>query len=429
MSHFTLNLPSILRRLLSTGAALTALALAGCATKQIAAVSDDAMPFDQAIVVATDALLQQPQAMRGFLARLSKRPIVLDVTLYAGTGQQTGATKHLDRAMTERITRDFAHIEVLPFHAANLTKAQYLLTGTLAPEQGAYRLKLALVNLKSGTAVAQSSALVRPDGVDMTPLAYYRDSPVLVKDKVIDGYVRTSATPSGQQADAAYLERIAAATVINEATDLYNAERYHEALGRYRSVLDTPSGDQIRVLNGIYLSNVKLGQMVEAEEAFGRVVAFGIDYNELGVKLLFNPGSTEFWSDPKVSGAYGMWLRQIARETGGAKACMDIIGHTSKTGSAAFNDALSLKRASYVRQRLGRYSAAVAQRAQVQGMGFRQTIVGSGTDDGADALDRRVEFKVIQCKGTPASGVSGRLPPQLKPVFERSRKPSKLQGA
>jgi hypothetical protein len=30
-------------------------------------------------------------------------------------------------------------------------------------------------------------------------------------------------------------------------------------------------------------------------------------------------------------------------------------------------------------------------------MGFRQNIVGSGTDDAVDALDRRVEFKITPC--------------------------------
>ena len=397
MSLHTLGLPSVSRLLPAVGAALAALALAGCAAPRVAAVNDDALPFDQAVVVATDALVRQSPAMTGFLAKLSKRQVVLDPTLDAGSGQQTAATQQLDSAIADRMTRNFEQIEVLPFRSASLSKAQYLLTGTLAREQGAFRLNLALIDLKSGTAVAQSSARARPDGVDMSPLAYYRDSPVLVKDKVIEGYVRTSATARGQKADATYLERIAAATVINDATVLYNAERYQEALGQYRGAMATPAGDQLRVLNGIYLSNVKLGQMAEAEEAFGRVVAFGIAYNELGVKLLFKPDSTEFWSDPKVSGVYGMWLRQIAREGGSAKACMDIIGHTSKTGSAAYNDALSLQRAAYIRRRLGTESAELATRARVQGMGFRQNIVGSGTDDGVDALDRRVEFKIVPC--------------------------------
>src|SRR6185369_421047 len=202
------------------------------------------------------------------------------------------------------------------------------------------------------------------EGLDHTPLAYYRDSPVLVKDKVIEGYARTSATPPGQRGDAFYLERIAAATVINEATALYNQERYVEALGRYRSALAMPTGEQLRIVNGIYLASAKLGRTAEAEQAFGKVVALGIAYNELGVKFLFNPGGTEFWSDPKVSGAYGMWLRQIARESTAAKVCMNIVGHTSRTGSEPVNDALSLKRADYIKQRLAGEAAELGGRTK-----------------------------------------------------------------
>lgn len=389
-------------RIARAAAAALALALsAGCVTQPIAAVNNNTLPFDEAIVVATDALVAQTQTLPGFLAKMeakvAKRPVVLDPTLDAGTGQQTAATQKLDRVATERMTSKFEQIEVLPFRAANLAKAQYLLTGTLTRQQQSYRIALALTDLKSGSVVAQSSAVARGDGIDMSPLPYYRDSPVLVKDKVIEGYVRTSSTAPGQKADALYLERIATATVINEATALYNAEKYQEALGQYRSALATPAGEQMRVLNGIYLSNVKLGRLAEAEQAFGRVVALGIAYNELGVKFLFNPGSTDFWSDPKVSGAYGMWLRQIAKEGTTAKVCMDVVGHTSRTGSESANDALSLRRANTIKQRLAGESAELANRTKPLGMGFRQNIVGSGSDDAVDALDRRVEFRIVPC--------------------------------
>lgn len=384
-------------------AAAGSLLVAGCVTQPTAAVNNNTLPFDEAVVVATDALVAQTQTLPGFLAKMeakvNKRPVVLDPTLDAGTGQQTAATQRLDQLATERMSSKFEQIEVLPFRAANLSRSQYLLTGTLSREQRSFRIALALTDLKSGNVVAQSSAVARGDGVDMSPLPYYRDSPVLVKDKVIEGYVRTSATKPGQKADATYLERIATATVINEATELYNAEKYQEALGQYRSALATPAGEQMRVLNGIYLSNVKLGRTAEAEQAFGRVVALGIAYNELGVKFLFNPGGTEFWSDPKVSGAYGMWLRQIAKESASAKVCMDIVGHTSKTGSESVNDALSLRRAAAIKQRLGAESAELVNRTKAQGMGFRQNIVGSGSDDAVDALDRRVEFRIINCAG------------------------------
>ena len=220
---------------------------------------------------------------------------------------------------------------------------------------------------------------------------------MLVKDKVIEGYARTSATAPGQRGDVYYLERISAATLINEATILYNQERYVEALGQYRSALALPAGEQMRVMNGIYLASVKLGRTAEAEQAFGRVVALGIAFNELGVKFLFNPGSTDFWSDTRVSGPYGMWMRQIAKESTASRVCMEVVGHTSKTGSEQVNDALSLQRANTIRQRLAAEAAALGGRTKTSGMGFRQNIVGSGTDNAVDALDRRVEFKIVPC--------------------------------
>jgi outer membrane protein OmpA-like peptidoglycan-associated protein len=263
--------------------------------------------------------------------------------------------------------------------------------------QNTYRIDLALVDIKGGVVVAHSSAVARKEGVDMSPLPYYRDSPVLIKDKVTDGYVLTSATPAGQKADATYMERIATATVINDATTLYNAARYREALGQYRSALATPAGDQIRVLTGIYLSVSKLGMTTEAEETFGRLVAYGIATNQLGVKFLFNPGSTEFWADPKLTGAYAMWLRQIARQASRTKVCMDVVGHTSKTGTEDANETLSLRRAAFIKQRLGADSADMVKRTRAIGMGSKQNIVGSGTDDVVDAPDRRVEFSIVEC--------------------------------
>jgi outer membrane protein OmpA-like peptidoglycan-associated protein len=380
--------------------------LAGCATPQATLLSDE-LPFDQAVTQATDGLAGQTQKLPAFLAKveskIGKRNVVLDPMLDATTGQQTAATALLESRVSERLTTHFDSFEILPFQSANLSRAQYLLTGTMTRvdnggnRKRALQINLALTDLKSGSVVAQASALAKDEGLDHTPLAYYRDSPVLVKDQVIEGYARTSATPPGQHGDAFYLDRIAAATVINEATTLYNQERYLEALGQYRSALATPTGEQLRVLNGIYLTTAKLGRTVEAEQAFGRVVALGIAYNQLGVKFLFNPGSTEFWSDPKVSGPYVMWLRQIARESTTARACMDIVGHTSKTGSEQANDALSLQRANFIRQRLTADAPVLVSRTKTSGMGFRQNIVGSGSDNAVDALDRRVEFKIIPC--------------------------------
>ena len=383
--------------------AATALWLAGCAAPPPPPPpSNVEVPFEQAIAQATDALIAQANALPGFVVKQERRNIVLDPMIDAASGQQTAATQLLERRVTERMAAGFTGAQVLPFQSANLARSHYLLTGTLTRAladrpKGALLLNLALTDLKSGTVVAQSWALTRDDGLNNTPSPYYADSPVLVKDRVIEGYVSTSATGAGKRAEPYYLERIAVATVINDATALYNAERFQEALAQYRAAGGSVGGDQLRVLNGIYLASAKLGRAAESEQAFGKVVAYGIANNQLGVKFLFNPGSTVFWSDAKVSGAYAMWLRQIAREATAAKACMSIVGHTSRTGSEAANDALSLQRAAFIRQRLTTEAAALAGRTKAVGMGYRENIVGSSTDNSVDALDRRVEFKIVAC--------------------------------
>jgi flagellar motor protein MotB len=376
--------------------------------------SSEPQTFEKAAAEATDNLVAQTGKLPTFLARLRaqwapadpklpKRVVMIDPMLDTITGQQTETTALFERRVTQRIGNLYPQIEFLPFQPTNLARAQYLLTGTMsrvptAPiDQPSVRLSLALIDLKTGLVVAQASALAREENLDSTPSRYYRDSPVLIKDKVVEGYAKTATTPVGQRGDAYYLERLGAASVISEATSLYNAEKYQDALGTYRTALSTPQGEQLRVQSGIYLSNMKLGRVAEAEQAFGRIVALGIAYNELGVKLLFNPGSVEFWSDPKISGSYPMWLRQIARETVASKSCFAIVGHTSRSGPGPINDALSLKRAQYVRQRLALEAPELAARTRAEGMGFRENIVGSGTDNGFDVLDRRVEFKIVPC--------------------------------
>jgi outer membrane protein OmpA-like peptidoglycan-associated protein len=389
-----------------------ALAL-GAALAVAACSSSEPQTFEKAAANATDNLVAQTGKLPGFLARIEssltkpdpkvpKRTILLDPMLDTITGQQTETTMLFERRVTQRIGNLYPQFEFLPFQTSNLTRAQYLMTGTIsrvptAPDKSTVRLSLALIDIRSGLVVAQAASLARDENLDSTPSRYYKDSPVLIKDKVVEGYAKTATTPVGQRADSYYMERIGAASLISEATTLYNAEKYQDALGQYRTALQTPQGEQLRVQSGIYLSNMKLGRAAEAEEAFGRIVALGIAYNELGVKFLFNPGSVDFWSDPKISGSYAMWLRQIAREAVNAKSCMAIVGHTSRSGPAPINDALSLKRAAYVKQRLTLEAPELGPRTRAEGMGFRQNIVGSGTDDSFDVLDRRVEFKIVPC--------------------------------
>ena len=123
----------------------------------------------------------------------------------------------------------------------------------------------------------------------------------------------------------------------------------------------------------------------------------GLSTNTLSVKFLFKPGSTDFWPDPKVSGAYPMWLRVLSREIASAGTCITVAGHTSRSGPEALNDRLSLMRAAAIQKRLEANAPGITGRLQATGIGFRENLIGTGTDDARDALDRRVEFRVRGC--------------------------------
>jgi hypothetical protein len=361
--------------------------------------------FEEAVNVATDALVAQLQRAPAASAKTdARRGVVIDPMIDSSSGQQTASTQALEQRVAERLASGAVPLEVMPFLIANVSKAQYVLTGTMtrtpSSQAGAphvFQINLALTDLQSGTVVAQAASRARDEGLDMNPTRYYRDSPIVVKDKVVDGYIATSQAAPGSPADPVYFERVATASTIAEATVAYNNESYQDALALYQSAAAKPGGEQLRVLNGVYLASWKLRRTSEAEEAFGKVVAFGLTNNNLGVKFLFNPGTTNFWSDAQISGPYGFWLRQIARQASAAKVCMNVVGHTSLTGSAPYNDRLSLQRATYIKQRLDREAPELGPRTKASGMGFRENLVGTGTDDARDALDRRVEFKITGC--------------------------------
>jgi outer membrane protein OmpA-like peptidoglycan-associated protein len=90
-----------------------------------------------------------------------------------------------------------------------------------------------------------------------------------------------------------------------------------------------------------------------------------------------------------------MWLRQIADHTSQSSACLQVSGHTSASGSPALNDRLSVLRAEYVKNRLEQDSPALKGRLVATGVGASEALVGTGVDTAADALDRRVEFKIV----------------------------------
>lgn len=365
--------------------------------------------FEQAIVEATEKLIGQTSKLPGFLARVEsvvgRKRLVVDPMIDIDTGQQTAATRLLEQRIVARIAKEHPQYQIVPFQASEIARADALLTGTISREavpgqKQVLKLNLAITDLKSGLSLAQASAMARAEDVNNEPTPYYRDSPVIVKDQAVTAYARTAATPPGQRADNDYLQRLGLAATISEATRAYDEQRFPQALEGFRKANQERDAPRLKALTGEYMSLVNTGRLQEAEAAFGRVVAFAIRNDVLQIRFLFEPGRVEFWTDRErnpLSAQYPMWLRQIAREADTAKACMAILGHTSRTGSEAFNDRLSQQRAQTLQQRLTVEARDLGPRTKPVGRGWRENLVGSGTDDAQDAPDRRVEFRVLPC--------------------------------
>ena len=334
-------------------------------------------------------------------------PLVVDPLIDGNSGAQSVATQTLEKEFVSLVRSDYPKFEVQPFTASTLAKASLLFIGTFTAvdaegkNAGAkewYRVCLAMLDLRSGKIVSKGFARSRTEGVDSTPVQFFLDSPAWVPDTATDGYVKTcQGTKAGDPINPSYWDRIIAAALINEALQAYESGRYQEALDLYRGVARAPQGDQLRVHNGIYMSAWNLGRKAEAEEAFGRIVDYGLANKRLAVKFLFRPGSTVFIDKQGLAESYPIWLKQIATHSSQQQSCLRITGHTGRTGPEPLNERLSMMRAQFVKQRLESNVPSLSTRSVAVGRRSAENIVGLGTDDARDALDRRVEFNVVNC--------------------------------
>lgn len=154
---------------------------------------------------------------------------------------------------------------------------------------------------------------------------------------------------------------------------------------------------QLQAWSDEYMALLRRGRDAEAQAVFGRIVAAGLSSRQLAMKLLFAPGSTDFWRDPALTRQYSLWISEIARQVNGSPHCVQVVGHSSRKGGEAYNRKLSVQRAEAVRQLLVAEQPAIAGKLVAVGLGYSQTVVGSGSDDRRDAADRRVEFRVVDC--------------------------------
>lgn len=343
------------------------------------------------------------------LSGAESRQIVIDPLIDANTAAQTASTVMMGDQLGTIVKTGFPTLRMQAFTRDVIAAKPLLVVGTVTPINAAgakdgppdvFRVWLTVIDLRSGRVMAKNINRATMETVDTRPLKFYADSPTWTRDRTVAGYINSCQvnTKVGDLADPIYLEHLPAAAVLNEAIISYNAGNLAEARDRYREAQALADPGDLRVSNGLYLTNWKLGEHKAAKDAFDHIVAFGLEAGRLPLKLLFRTGTTRFSQIGDWPEQYQVWLASVAQQTARFDACMKVVGHSSRTGDPAANQVLSLRRAETVQDLLERDNRDLKPRLSAAGMGSKELLVGLGTDDLRDALDRRVEFRVIDCE-------------------------------
>lgn len=394
------------RRILSICVVCSA-SFAGCSTTEEkptpppapAPPAITALPYGQAVRKAAEELLKNAN-----LAPDQKYSMVVDPLVDGNSGMQTEATVAMEQSVVQVVKENYKQVDVRPFTSEAVSSLPLLMVGTFTPinlqgkaegERDAYRICFALADLKTGKIISKGLARSLPEGFDPTPIAFFREMPVWARDTAVDGYVKTcQGTKAGDPINPAYIDAVLAASTISEAIKAYQTRNYKDSLALYQSVLKNPAGNQARVHAGIYLDNMKLGRRPQAQQAFGKLVEMGLASDRLAVRFDFRAGATAFAQDRQP---YGLWLSEIATQSLRQNACLEVAGHTRRSGSEQLDERLSLQRAEFVRQRLVTAAPRMAKRSTAKGYGSQAVIVGTGKANDSDALDQRIEFKKVAC--------------------------------
>lgn len=380
---------------------IAVLVLMGCAAPPpLPTVAD--LPLGQAVAATTDQAVARMNEQRG-LARFLNRSTALYVApvLDAHSRQQTATTVRVRELVAVHLKSQHRGLELVPFTAAAAALSEVRLDTTLTaatlPDgrraSDRLLLQMRLVSLSDGRTLARSETTVADAALDATPIAFFRESPFTLPPPADQDAAATPDTPALSERDRTV--RIAR---LDEAGAAYGAGSFERALTLYRSAATLPGADTMQALVGTYLASARAGRDTDARDAFARIVTLGLKTRTMGVKLLFAPGTTEFWADPAISKPYPDWLREIARQAGEAPSCLQVVGHSSRTGAEDYNLALSTRRADAIRQQLETANPVLVRRIATAGVGWRDNLVGTGSDDLKDAVDRRVEFKVVDCR-------------------------------
>ena len=379
-----------------------ACAFAGCGSVGVSERTE-ALPPEQACKQLADDLVgavpKVDQIRLLAESKLSKKTVTVVPLVDLKTGDQSAAMQACDGVLARQFAAAQSLFEVRPFSTDDVAKAGYAVltaseVATATAGQTNVRLRAALVDAKSSSVLSRVAIVARSEGATRLPTPFFRDSPVLVRDQILESHQAT-LQPNADKAHPRLMQDLNVRAQLAAPIDMYNRERYPEALREFKSVAATSQGDTLTSHVGVYVAGSRVGSEQDVAASSERIVEKGLEAKQLDFKIFFRPDSVIPYSNPPFD-----TMRMVvpaANKIGTTRRCLTIVGHTSKTGGAAYNKALSLRRAEFIRDAMVRANPDVRSRITVDGKGFDESIVGNGRDDDTDMADRRVEFRTREC--------------------------------
>lgn len=392
---------------------LSTILLVSCAQKP-QLTTQYPMALETAVRALTTRLLEQVKNQGTGLLGLSQTRIVLDPFRDKNSGEVVKVSRKIEQIIEDEVGKNFSHFVIEDMTPQNLVGAHYVMNGVInftmyemagnTKNERFYQVSSSIVDLKTAKIIANSDSWISEKDLDYTPTSIYKDSPIYLKDKQIEGQMTTAQNAAGESAEKEYYDTLDTHSLLIEAENIYEQEDYRQALTLFDKAATRDDGQVMRTYAGLYESHYKLKDIPAAEAAFSQLLAVSIkESRKLNVKLLFAVNSTDFIDDQDLRNQYALWLRQITKHFDSHDFCFEVIGHSSHSGPARYNKTLSLSRAKKVQELMAVDFADIQQWSKAVGKGFTENVVGSGTDDARDAIDRRVEFLIVDCAAFQAS--------------------------
>lgn len=359
------------------------------------------LTFERGIRQLVNILMSQP------LMTKKTSTFVLNPFIDVDSGQVMQVSLDIEEVFFQEFRQHYPASKITRITQQNLKEADYLINGIIKYEvptptqvRKLYHIVASITDLRTHTVVSTGNVWIDDKELNYTPTPSYADNPMYsIQERMLKNFVEIVESSVGAKIGNNFYNFMEIKSLLVQAQTAYNGRQYEQARQLFQMVTQLPGGEVIEAYGGSYAANFRLGYLKEAETDFGKMIAIGVANNSIPIKLMFESNSTDFLNVAELKVQYAIWIKQIALYLQNhASKCVQIIGHTSRAGLYDYNLLLSKQRAKAIQDKLVALFPGIVERCHTVGKGSDETIVGTVPDNAQNAVDRRVEFKIADCR-------------------------------